>query len=63
VLTATKRLLTADPDPAEVETDFSLDCLKWHNHYRNIHSAPPLELDEEVMLTYYIVQLYLISRT
>ena len=37
-----------DPGPPELETDFRMDCLKWHNHYRGCHKAPPLELDQEV---------------
>ena len=37
-----------DPGPPELETDFRMDCLKWHNHYRHCHKAPPLELDQEV---------------
>ena len=40
-----------DPGPPELETDFRMDCLKWHNHYRRCHKAPPLELDQEVNMS------------
>lgn len=29
-------------------TDFQVNCLKRHNHYRNLHGCPPLELDSEL---------------
>ena len=49
VLKCAQRLKPKEPGPPELETDFRMDCLKWHNHYRHCHKAPPLELDQQVV--------------
>ena len=33
-----------------VESDFAQDCLHWHNNFREIHEAPPLIIDEQVVV-------------
>ena len=48
VLTARLNYTAETKEIAETrfsESEFVMQCLEWHNNYREIHCAPPLQFD------------------